>query len=129
MSRNTEVIEEPTHLRWFERTLASPNRLLLIGQLEGDPFGMVRFDRQEFQIWEVSILVAAQARGKGYSKILLRKALDYFYDLYPQASVRAIVKKDNLPSRSLFFSLRFVETGPKEDQIDFLLAPDCSSQL
>lgn len=123
-SRNTEIIEESAHLRWYESALASPTRLLLVGLLDGNPYGMVRFDRHEPPLWEVSILVAVQARGRGYGQPLLREALAYFHGQHPRTPVLAVVKKDNITSRRLFLSLQFVEKSREGDRIDFLLDPE-----
>ena len=61
--RNSVVAEEipwSDHLRWFNASVANPDRLIFIGELSGNKCGMVRFDRLQ----HASECVGGQYRDK-----------------------------------------------------------------
>lgn len=54
VSRNSSVIDWEDHQRWLAKTLADPDRLLLVGEWGGEAVGVVRFDIQGKEV-EISI--------------------------------------------------------------------------
>lgn len=92
-SRHTEEIDLATHLRWLGKALADPGRKIFIAEQGGAPVGMIRADRMEDGIWELSWLVAPDFRQKGLGKVLLKSLFDII-----QAPVRAEIKDWNLAS-------------------------------
>lgn len=107
MSRHKEPISEAAHLIWYSQAVGDPNRLLLVGVLDGKSIGIVRFDRQEASLWEVSITTAQDARGKGLGQGLLGLALGRLHAVFPSASVLAVARLNNEPSLKLFHALGF----------------------
>ena len=71
-SRTSAEVTWQDHLAWFERRLADPNSLMLIGSIDARPMGIVRFDRTNDRTAEISINLAPNSRGKGIGKALLR---------------------------------------------------------
>lgn len=107
MSRDTEVIEELEHRKWFNKVLNDPKKLLLIGIYEERKVGMVRFDRCNEAQWEVNIIVNPEARGQGLGRHLLEIALERLQNIYALKSVLAVVHLKNEPSLRLFKALGF----------------------
>lgn len=110
MSRNGDLIEKSVHESWFDRVLKDPNRVLLIGTVEEKSIGMVRLDMQDQPAnWEVSIMLAPEARAKGLGKVLLNSALSHFCLGRPGVVLLAEIKVQNYASQRLFESLGFVQ--------------------
>ncbi len=101
-SRGTEEIKPADHRAWFKRTLASEDRWLLIGSVEGVETGVVRFDRIEPGVAEVSIYMSPEAMpGDGAG--LLAAAEAWLTANQPDMqAVQAEYRADNQPSRALF---------------------------
>ena len=100
-SRSREPVEEPVHREWLHRSLANPDRVLLI--VESDhPVGTVRFDRAEPGTWEVSITVAPADRGKGLAADLLMLGEAALRARHAPAWLVANLHRDNAASRTLF---------------------------
>lgn len=72
-SRNPELINREDHQKWFASVQASPDKLLLIGQREGLPVGVVRFDIQG-DTAEVSIYLVPNIQQPGQGRELLQSA-------------------------------------------------------
>ena len=90
------------HRAWFERTMRSDDRHLLVGEWQGRPVGVVRFDVNGAHA-EVSIFLAPGEAGRGLGPGLLRAGERWLAARRPEvASVRAQVLAANRPSRNLF---------------------------
>lgn len=101
-SRNVAPIDRATHQVWFDSTLADPDRLLLIGELNGRPVGVVRFDI-DARAAEVSIYLVEGAAGRGLGADLLCAAEKCLIGARPDVrAIHAEVLADNPPSHSLF---------------------------
>jgi L-amino acid N-acyltransferase YncA len=95
MSRNTDEVAWEGHAAWFEKALANPAITLLIGEVEGEKVGMVRFDHGPET--EVSINVNPACRGRGYGLALLRQSI-----ALAGGEVFAEIRDENLASRRMF---------------------------
>lgn len=102
VSRNPEVISWEDHQKWFASVMTDPNRLLLIGQREGVPLGVVRFDIQDDEA-EVSIYLVPSIKESGLGRDLLESAERWFAADRPVVrKVRAHVLGSNERSQRLF---------------------------
>jgi len=102
VSRNSDFINWEDHSRWFASLLNDPNRVLLIGQRDGVPIGVVRFDIQNHQA-AVSIYLVPGITGCG--RDLLRSAEIWFAQNRRDINVlRADVLGGNERSHQLFLS-------------------------
>jgi len=102
VSRNSDFINWEDHSCWFASLLNDPNRVLLIGQRDGVPIGVVRFDIQNHQA-EVSIYLVPGITGCG--RDLLRSAEIWFAQNRRDINVlRADVLGGNERSHQLFLS-------------------------
>lgn len=74
-SRSGAPLDWRAHLDWLHRTLADPNRRILIGLSGGVPCGMARLDRIDETSSELSWVVAPAFRGQGLGSRLVAAAL------------------------------------------------------
>lgn len=115
-SRNREPIPRPVHEAWLADTLARADRRLLVGERNGVPVGVVRFDLAGDEA-EVSIYLASDEHAAGAGGDLLAAA-ERWLALDRSAGVckiRAEVAGDNAPSRHMFLS-----AGYRPDAARFL---------
>lgn len=102
MSRNSESINWEDHQKWFDNVLTSQERLLLIGQRDGAPVGVVRFDIVGDQA-EVSIYIVPSIKESGVGRALLHGAEGWLAANRPEISkIRAYVLGGNQRSQNLF---------------------------
>ena len=73
LSHNKSNVERHIHLEWLARSLANPDRRLLIAERDGVPVGTVRADRSK-GTYELSWTVAPTARGQGVAKEMVAMA-------------------------------------------------------
>jgi UDP-2,4-diacetamido-2,4,6-trideoxy-beta-L-altropyranose hydrolase len=101
-SRNSELINREDHQKWFASVQASPDRLLLIGQREGLPVGVVRFDIQG-DTAEVSIYLVPNIQQPERGRALLQSAEKWLSANRPRVNkIRADVLGGNGRSQYLF---------------------------
>jgi RimJ/RimL family protein N-acetyltransferase len=104
MSRTQDLVEKAGHLAWFNKAISDPRHTVLIGELDGQKIGMVRFDHGEET--EISININPTFRGRGLSHKLLSAALDGVHE-----PITADIKEENLASLRLFERAGFVFEG------------------
>ncbi|NUS74551.1 MAG: GNAT family N-acetyltransferase [Corynebacteriales bacterium] len=107
-SVNTDEVCWADHQGWYDRTLASEERFLLIGEFEGEAVGVVRFDATESDTWEISINMAPSARGKRLSVPLLNAGHAWLVDTFGPQSVTALIRVENSASLRAFENAGYV---------------------
>lgn len=111
MARSSELVLWKNHLLWYENSLTNHNRLLLIceSQIKRRKLGVVRFDFVESGlISEISINISPYARGKGYARECLKKAISYMVIERPECKlINADIKKINEVSKFAFEQVGF----------------------
>jgi UDP-2,4-diacetamido-2,4,6-trideoxy-beta-L-altropyranose hydrolase len=98
-ARNPAAPEAEEHERWLKAKLAAPDCIFNIVLCDGEPVGILRFDRLPARdASEVSILIAAeqQGRGIGSAALLLGKRL------LPQERIIAAINPANRASIRMF---------------------------
>jgi UDP-2,4-diacetamido-2,4,6-trideoxy-beta-L-altropyranose hydrolase len=114
-SRNPELINRESHQKWFASVLVSSDRLLLIGQREGLPVGVVRFDIQG-DTAEVSIYLVPNIQQPGQGRNLLQSAEKWLTANRPWLkNISACVLNGNERSQFLFSG-----AGYKVESISYL---------
>jgi UDP-2,4-diacetamido-2,4,6-trideoxy-beta-L-altropyranose hydrolase len=111
-----EPIAAGDHERWLTERLRSTSGRLLIGLDGALPVGQIRLDRHRDGRVEIGISVAAEARGRGLGRALLRLALDEARrdaGLQPLAFI-ARIRPDNATSIALFSGAGFRRIGTTE---------------
>jgi UDP-2,4-diacetamido-2,4,6-trideoxy-beta-L-altropyranose hydrolase len=102
VSRTADLIDWESHQRWFASILSAPDRCLLIGQFEGSPVGVVRFDSRAEEA-EVSIYLVPDASASGQGRNLLLSAERWLSANRPAVErIRAHVLGHNDRSHRLF---------------------------
>ena len=102
VSRNADVIDWQNHQSWFATLLADPEKILLIGEHQESPVGVVRFDKQNDEA-EISIYLVPEKASSGMGRGLLQSAEQWLMANYPEIrKVRAHVLGANERSRGLF---------------------------
>jgi UDP-2,4-diacetamido-2,4,6-trideoxy-beta-L-altropyranose hydrolase len=102
VSHRSEIITWEDHQDWLASALTDPERLLLIGEREGIPVGVVRFDVQNGEA-EISIYVGPDLKEAGLGRDLLMTAERWLSANRAEIeAIRAQVLGDNRRSRALF---------------------------
>ncbi|MFC1595727.1 GNAT family N-acetyltransferase [Candidatus Margulisiibacteriota bacterium] len=96
-SFNAQPVSSEDHQQWFSSALNNADKLLLIGVSGSEKTGVVRFDKLEDGVYEISINVAPGSRGKGLGVIMLKQA-----GAWVKGRVVARIKKGNVPSIKTF---------------------------
>lgn len=113
-SRNAREVDPQEHRRWFDEVLRSPRRCLLIGEVAGDPVGVVRFDLDGSQA-EVSIYLVPERLGQGLGLELLAVAEQWISGHHPQVTT---LLAETLPWNTASQRL-FERNGYERDAIRF----------
>lgn len=101
-SFNQDVIDWESHQEWFASMLSDPRRILLVGQRNGIPLGVVRFDIERDEA-EVSIYMAPGPHVPGAGSQLLHLAERWLASSRPDVHrCLARVRGTNVPSHRLF---------------------------
>ncbi len=123
-SRITAEVGAEEHAAWLAEVLGDPDRHLLICELAGEPVGQVRFDRRGERRYEISVALAADARGRGLSAPLVSLGVERLRESVPGAEVEAHVREANSRSLAAFRRAGFSLTGERgDDGFLVLLAP------
>ena len=99
---NTAEILEHQHDKWYANYLKNNDRLLLLGEIDGEPCGVVRFDCSGADA-EVSIYLAPNKQGGGLGGALLRAGEAWLRQKRPDTdAIIARVRIGNTASERLF---------------------------
>lgn len=102
VSKNSAPIAWADHQSWFAKVQADKNRVLLIGEIDNEPIGVVRFDK-EGGIAEVSIYLVPEGSFKGQGRNLLLSAEEWLKTHHADIkSIQAEVLGANTASQRLF---------------------------
>jgi len=113
-SSNSNVIEWDDHQKWFSHTLQNKDRLLLIGEIENKPIGVLRFDLENNQA-VINIYLVPGLYGNGLGTRLLQAGMDWLCITIPDINkIVANVKPENIPSKKMF-----ERAGYKECEITY----------
>lgn len=112
--RATQVANAPTSAAWITRAVVDVDLAVAVGRagFHGPPdaVGMV----------EVGYAIDPVFRRQGYARAALVALLKWAKDEVSVQTVRATIRPDNLPSRTLVGQYGFVEVGEQWDDEDGL---------
>ena len=116
-SRTTLSVEWEDHVKWLEKSLKNPSRILCIAEYVGEPIGTLRADLRNDGFTEVSYTVAPTARGRGLSKPMV---LTFAGEYVAGKKIAADIKKGHAPSESVAkaLGLKPFSEMPSEDPDD-----------
>jgi UDP-2,4-diacetamido-2,4,6-trideoxy-beta-L-altropyranose hydrolase len=107
--RDPKPLSIAEHLEWFQRTLMDSKRLLLIGEVDTVPTGVLRYDLDNGSA-DVSIYLNPALHGRGLGTRLLAAGEHWLLETRPEIQrICAEVLSDNLVSRRLFIGAGFEE--------------------
>jgi UDP-2,4-diacetamido-2,4,6-trideoxy-beta-L-altropyranose hydrolase len=110
-SFNPDPIPWEGHRDWFAGKLTDANCLFFIADGAGrGPLGQVRCDLSGEQA-TISIALAPESRGRGLGPWVIREACARAFQTGRVRSVLALVRAENVPSRTAFLRAGFVEDG------------------
>ena len=108
MSLEIGKISWDSHRKWFQNCLKDRKKKIFIGKtLNGEKIGMCRFDNdKKTKEVEVSINLAKKFRGKKFSQLFLKNAIELFTKT-KNFTLKATIKKKNLASIKCFTNCGF----------------------
>jgi UDP-2,4-diacetamido-2,4,6-trideoxy-beta-L-altropyranose hydrolase len=106
-SSGTNLITLDEHVAWFRKALENPERLILIGESNGEAVGVLRFDRDE-KCAVISVYLVPGNYGKGIGVQLIEQGVSWVEHNWPKvASIEATIMAENSPSISVFSEAGF----------------------
>lgn len=103
-SINQDKISFDTHKEWFLKTINDENVRFYLAFSDNDEFvGGVRLVLKDDDFWEVNISVSSEFRGKGFSSLILEKAIE----ISNTTKLIAYILDKNSISKKLFTKLGF----------------------
>ncbi len=106
---NSELIPLDDHRNWYLKTLENPNRILLIGEIENKPVGVLRYDFTENDAL-VSIYLVPGGQGQGVGSQLLRCGSQWVRENHPNIRIiNAEIFRENIASLRAFESAGYIE--------------------
>gem|GEM_PF-1632356 len=107
-SLNSNPISWQEHVAWFTGQLKNKNNYFFIFYRYATPISIVRFNYKGNNEFEMSYLMDAKFRGKGYAQPILKLAMEKFTALYqPNARLWGTIVPSNLASIKVTQNLSF----------------------
>lgn len=100
------------HVKWFEETLQSDHRFVMIVQKDRVPIGQVRFDRVDDRVCVISVYLCQEFTGRGYGVEAIRNGTEDILRLWDVEQVIACVRSENVGAQSAFRKAGYVEAKP-----------------
>jgi RimJ/RimL family protein N-acetyltransferase len=105
------------HVPWLRNRLSSGRTWIFVGSdRDGSPVGQVRFDAtppvsSDGHTLDVDVSIAAEHRGRRLAAPLIRRGVTEILRGQTPATIRALVRADNVPSRRAFVAADFDDVG------------------
>jgi perosamine synthetase len=123
LGASRRAVEAEEHHRWFAETLGGDKRELFIIEIDGIPFGMIRYDLLDGNDAEISIYLMPLHSGQGYGRQVFMATAPDFIVRRGVARVIARVLPQNAHSVRFFETLGFRQVG-FDDTSGYLFALD-----
>ena len=107
-SFNRQPIDFETHSAWFDKKMKDTNAVYFIGEINFQPIGLVRFDKENENSALVGVLIDKDFRGKDLSAKLLQRACAEYFKTTNQQNIIAQIKEDNVTSIKSFLKAGFI---------------------
>ena len=116
-SLSSDEVTSEQHEAWLKKTLQDKNCLLIMGEVLGDPVGMVRINiLNDSGLGQVSINLNPDFRGRGISRQLLGSSLFFGAQVLDNLSKYcAEIHIENVASQKIFTSVGFIKSSDKTD--------------
>ncbi len=97
------------HQEWFRESIDNPARVLLIGESEGKPIGVLRYDFEDTEAL-ISIYLTPGNHGRGIGAQLIRVGSRWLRSYMPHIrNVRAEIRAENIASQRAFAKAGYKE--------------------
>jgi UDP-2,4-diacetamido-2,4,6-trideoxy-beta-L-altropyranose hydrolase len=98
-----------THRFWFYNSLKNPDRMLLIGEIDNKPVGVLRYDFSENEAL-ISVYLVPGGQGQGVGSQLIRCGTQWIKEQCPNIkTINAEIFKENVASLRAFESAGYIE--------------------
>jgi RimJ/RimL family protein N-acetyltransferase len=111
-SRTQAGVEWNGHSVWFLKQLANPDTTCLIGEYEGQPCGVVWFRKGRSGVFETSVNLAPQFRGRKLSSPMLQASLNWMKGNKGAKVFSTEIQNENLASIKMFERCGFAYVHP-----------------
>lgn len=119
---NSEIIEWPSHLKWFNSKIDSNQSELYIFEKDKIAVGQIRFDKISELQYSIDFSIDKMFRGQSLGKSIIRNGIQLLKQTYPNViTLFASVKKDNIASQKSFLSNNFQIVDSDAEKISFQL--------
>jgi RimJ/RimL family protein N-acetyltransferase len=106
-SFNKELISFQEHQNWFLKAIENPDKMIFIGEIRGEPIGVLRYD-VEGEGAAVSIYLVPGKYGSGYGPLMLKEGNKWLKRQRPELKfVYAHIIPDNIASIKAFAKAGF----------------------
>jgi RimJ/RimL family protein N-acetyltransferase len=117
-SHSTDLIAWETHVAWFGSVIKNPDCALTIGEISGEPLGVVRYDFRKFDLQAdealLSIYLLPERIGHGYGPRLLQASSGWLRRVHPHIKrILADIQPENTPSIHAFMKAGYRLSGNK----------------
>ncbi len=108
LSFNQKPIEFQEHVNWYTKKIKDEKSLLLIGFVQDQFVGQLRFDILDMQNAYVGISITQAFRGRGISELLMQKGIEALKKQQPEIkTIIAYIKEENVGSQKYFAKCGF----------------------
>ena len=113
VSTHQELIDRPSHLQWLGNALVDSSRTILVGTVGSRPVGVIRFDRMNTGIHEVSLYLDPLLHGLKLGTWLLKAGEQAIQKINQKSALTfsASILADNIASQRLFKESGYIFTG------------------
>ncbi|MGE0201163.1 MAG: GNAT family N-acetyltransferase [Candidatus Melainabacteria bacterium] len=124
-SHNPQVIPWETHQAWFQAALQNPARILLIGEQDQAPVGVLRYDLTA-DTAVVSVYLTPGSAGRGLGAQLLRQGSQWLQAHHPAiVRIHADIQPANAASQKAFERAGYRRIQPPAGAPDATHATGC----
>jgi UDP-2,4-diacetamido-2,4,6-trideoxy-beta-L-altropyranose hydrolase len=110
-SKTQDPVSWPDHHAWFEAALNDPNRRVLIGEVDGEPVGVLRFDLVQDEA-TTSVYLTPRGRGRGIgAELLMQGQIWLRSNAAHVVRIKAEIRSTNEASIEAFKAARYRLTG------------------
>ena len=96
------------HKNWYRNALLDDRVIIYVGEANQHPVGVIRFDQNNINQYDVSINISPDKRGFGIGKVLLVEGIKKLKNFKSESQIIfASIKKVNAYSHSLFQACGF----------------------
>jgi len=102
------------HIRWFKKKKLSKKSHIFIFRINGLCVGQARIDIIKKGVGLIDYSIDKIFRGRGWGKLILKKAMKKVSQIKNINEFQAKVKKNNIKSAKIFRNLNFLEKNKKK---------------